>query len=109
MRLTIALAVLGGCAAVEPCRTGNLDLWCWHDPEADGPVAPANAGCEPPIPSDHAVEESGWLVDTPGGANFSGLTHYFDADTLEHVSTVYWTDVNTYCGGFEYTYGRKIN
>lgn len=112
MRLALAMVLgLTSCAAVEPCRTADVELWCWHDEQARGPVIPdsvTDPTCASPVPSDQAQEHCGWLVDD-SGPDLSGVRHVFDAATGEHVSTVYWTDVSIYCDGFEYTYGRRVD
>lgn len=97
-----------GCGAVTPCVEERLELWCYHDEAAHGLVLPegvpaSDLACETPS-SEGAIAVGAYEVaDTAPG--FSGVDHWFLEG--EHVATRYWTDVNHYCGDFEFWYGRK--
>ena len=110
--VTLAAITPMGCANSldRGCLDRDLDSWCYHElVEQEGGVAPSEA-CRSPTPSTQAVlsPNGRFLVDSSSGG-FSGVTHYFDAESEEHVSARHWTDVNTYCGGFSFWYGRRVD
>lgn len=107
--------VAGGCGTnTDGCLHRDLDAWCFHQENANGPVPPEEGStCEPPelrvggqIPA--GTERCGDFLVVSTEPNFVGTIHYFDAETEAHVATQYWTDVNGYCGGFVFWYGERV-
>jgi hypothetical protein len=103
MWLLLTVACTGGLG--DPgCLHRDLDDWCRHEESEDGPVGEGACGEPEPDPTfrcgDYDVEQ--W------GGGFTSETRYFDAESGQLVAVAYGTDVNTYCGGFTYWYGRRV-
>jgi len=101
--LMLLCFVLGSCDP-SPCRK-PLDQWCLHSEEHGGPVdGPA---CEPAsYDPDHVAPCGDRYEVSEISGGYSGRSHFFEDG--EHVGTTYWTDINKYCGGFNFWYGRRI-
>lgn len=106
-----AMLLAAGCAGNEAtpddelCVEPQLDLWCFHSEANGGPVVPdAGATCDPPSAAGSRGCDPYEVVFSGPGP--TGTNHYFLDGT--HVATQYWTDVNAYCGGFEFWYGEVI-
>lgn len=105
---TIALGLLTGglLAGCGRCVERDVDSWCYHDASAKGPVVPDGAGaCEPPTATPEYRCGDYDVVNQGGG--FTGAVFYYDT-TGALAAVDYWTDVNTYCGGYDYWYGKRI-
>lgn len=110
----MALLVLASCGPATPFTPCHLPLddWCFHEESEDGPRKPTpDSTCEP-VTFVAGPETYGcggrWNVDLWSGG-FTSESRLFDAATGELVGVRYTTDVNTYCGGFEFLYGRRID
>jgi hypothetical protein len=99
---------VGSCGAVSPCVHERLDDWCLHSEVDDGPIAvESEPGVElacPEPPEPNMVCDNGWEVNASSGG-FTSQTFFYRDDELRAVR--YTTDVNGYCGGFEFWYGRR--
>ncbi len=97
------------CDVLTPCQE-PLELWCIHSEDDEGPVFPegvdaADVECAPPdIASQPAA--CGDHEEHVFSLGFASTSHYFLDG--EHVATRYGTDVNTYCGGFDFWYGKPV-
>ncbi len=104
--LVPALLLLSACDPLTPC-TRPADEWCFHEEGAGGPVYPEpGAKCAPPD-LEGQVEACGRYDVTGYSGGYTSQQHYF-LDGL-HVATQYTTDVNVYCGDFDFWYGRPID
>lgn len=83
---------------VPVCHEPDVSLYCTHY-GGDGP-------CEPATLTEDA-EPCGELMVVRSGPNLSGEDHVFRDG--EHIGTQFWTDTNSYCGGYVYTYGEAID
>jgi hypothetical protein len=107
-RPLVVASALTSCRVFTPCVEERLELWCFHSELDSGPVGWEeldDPACEPPELTE-GTACGRYEVDAAPGS-FTSVTHYF----LEgrHVATRYTTDVNTYCGGFDFWYGQKID
>ncbi|MEN0062695.1 MAG: hypothetical protein AAGA48_11130 [Myxococcota bacterium] len=116
--LWIASFVLLSCEGAGPssspfanqfCLERDLSLWCYHQ-YPDGPQTPPNAPpCE--APEDLNLEPDSFyegVLSSVSGPGFSGVDHYFSASTGQHIATKFWTDTDSYCGGFTFWYGEHL-
>ena len=88
-------------AASEGCLEPDLALWCWPEDSAE----------ECGTPEGKPSFRCGEYDVVTSGPNQSGVAHFFDHTTGEHVATGYWRDViidDEWCGGLEYWFGRRI-
>ncbi len=105
----LLLLSLAGCGLTSPCVNANLDRWCDHNESTrDTGASPGAAACDPPSSAGAVPTPDGDHLLAGGGGGYSGVRHYFDAATGDHVATEYWTDTNTYCGGSSYGYGTHL-
>ena len=85
------------------CFEPNLRLWCMDtlardrgEPPCGEPTGAPSYRCGPYD-----------VVSSP--PDYTGVVHYFEHDSGEHVATMYWSDLRDQCGGFESWYGRRID
>lgn len=95
----------GGSGFDDPgCLHSNLDDWCFH--EGSGPVVVEGATC--PTPNEEPSYRCGDYDVHSVGGGFTSESLFFDHASGELVAVQYTTDVNTYCGGFVYWYGKRV-
>ena len=105
-RAILTLIVAGGAACGEPditegCFESDLGMWC-----GNFDTIPAEGCGVPKGDLTYRCGEFDVIADRSAGQ--SGVAHYFDQTTGEHVATRYWQDTNGSCGGFESWYGRRV-
>ncbi len=89
------------------CVDPRLALWCRHEENQPGPdVLDGYVPCEPVATPAGLVACGPYTVERQGGMYGSGRSRYFLGEDL--VAVQYSTDLNHYCGGFSYWYGREI-
>lgn len=102
MRPLVLLVMVTSCAeVVTPC-VRRLGRWCENALQEEG--APVDE-C-PPLSDEGSVSCGNEYDVIAWSGGFTGEAHYFRDG--EHVATAYFTDTNTYCGGFVLWYGKKV-
>lgn len=94
----------------DPCVDSRVDLWCFHSEAQNKPVDYYDAESDSCALPDHPPFARCGAYDVIHGwsSGYVGNTHLVDHETGEHAATVWWTDVNGYCGGFHFWYGQEI-
>lgn len=106
---SVALWLLVSCGGTEKgCLHRDLDVWCHHEESEGGPVESDETCASVSFEAGEGAYRCGDYDVTPSGPDFTGRDLYFDHETGELVAVRYWTDVNTYCGGFSYWYGERV-
>ena len=96
------VAACGGPQVTEGCFEPDIGLWC-ANPDTLPP-----GGCGVPK-GEPAVRCGEFDVIVDASAGQSGVAHYIDRATGEHVATHYWQDTNGSCGGFDSWYGERVD
>ena len=100
------LLLFASCESREDCVDERLELWCFHEENAEGPEPPTpDAVCDPPELTEAATTCGDYRVEGFRGPYVSEYHFFLEG---EHVATRYTTDFNHYCGGFAYWYGTAI-
>lgn len=106
---SLALWTLMACDDTDRgCLDRDLEAWCFH--EMPQRLYDTSTTCEElRFEAGSGTYRCGDVDYERTSYGFGSETHYFDHGSGELIAVEFTKDVNTWCGGYAYWYGRRVD